>query len=202
VRAWAPYTFTAGRRGPGGTGASFIEISLRSRPGLVPLTHEAMLCQFAQGEAKPMNTMTVRALMLGLVIALWAWVADAARLHVSLWAGVVALGCFYAAGGGVPGLQKTIVAALSGVVWVLIYHAVRVAIGARGLVGPVLLGALACALALQSRVPFLSLTAAAFAGAGVALGLGVNTLNEAIRAGVALAVGAAVGFAAERGAGM
>src|SRR5436190_23617883 len=27
VRAWAPYTFTAGRRGPGGTGASFIDQS-------------------------------------------------------------------------------------------------------------------------------------------------------------------------------
>ena len=35
-----------------------------------------------------MNTMTMRALMLGLVIALWAWLADVARLHVSLWAGV------------------------------------------------------------------------------------------------------------------
>src|SRR5436309_5618427 len=125
-----------------------------------------------------MNTMTARALMVGLLIALWAWLTDVARLHLTLWAGVVALGCFYAAGGGVPALQKTIVAALSGVVWVLIYHAVRVAIGARGVVGPVLLGALACALALQSRVPFLSFTAAAFAGAGVALGLGVNRSEE------------------------
>src|SRR5207247_2415207 len=124
--------------------------------------------------------------------------ADVARLHLTLWAGVAALGCFYAAGGGVAALQKTIVAALSGVVWVLIYHAVRVAIGARGLVGPVLLGALACALALQSRVPFLSFTAAAFAGAGVALGLGVNTLNEAIRAGVALAPATRI-LGAERG---
>ncbi|HYU01487.1 MAG TPA: DUF1097 domain-containing protein [Gemmatimonadales bacterium] len=149
-----------------------------------------------------MNTMTTRALMVGLLIALWAWLADVSRLHLALWAGVVALGCFYAAGGGVPALQKTIVAALSGVVWVLIYHAVRVSIGARGVVGAVLLGAMACALALQSRVPFLSFTAAAFAGAGVALGLGVNTVNEAIRAGVALAVGAAIGFAAERAAGM
>src|SRR3989454_3781566 len=60
-----------------------------------------------------MNTMTARALMLGLVIALWAWLADVARLHVSLWAGVVALGCFFAAGGGVAGLQKAIVAARS-----------------------------------------------------------------------------------------
>src|SRR5437773_3874477 len=70
-----------------------------------------------------MNTMTTRALMVGLLIALWAWLADVSRLHLALWAGVVALGCFYAAGGGVPALQKTIVAALSGVVWVLIYHA-------------------------------------------------------------------------------
>src|SRR5437763_16980845 len=170
VRAWAPYTFTAGRRGPGGTGASFIEISLRSRPGLVPLTHEAMLSQFAQGEAKPMNTMTVRALMLGLVIALWAWVADAARLHVSLGAGVVALGCFYAAGGGVPGLQKAIVAALSGVVWVLVAHAVRGAIGGGNVVAAVILGATASAIVLQSQVRLLSFTAGAFAGAGVAPG--------------------------------
>src|SRR5438094_10422955 len=149
-----------------------------------------------------MNTMTARALMVGLLIALWAWLTDVARLHLTLWAGVVALGCFYAAGGGVPALQKTIVAALSGVVWVLIYHAVRVAIGARGLVGPVLLGALACALALQSRVQDLSFTAAALAGARAPLGRGVNTLNEASRADDELADGAAVGCTAERGAGM
>src|SRR6266568_359342 len=131
-----------------------------------------------------MNTMTARALMVGVLIAIWAWLASVARLNVSMWAGVVALGCFYASGGGVAGLQKTIVATVSGVVWAVI------------------LGAMACALALQSRVPLLSFTAGAFAGAGVALGLGVNTGNEAIRAGVALAVGAVVGFAAERLAGM
>ena len=106
-----------------------------------------------------MNTMTVRALMLGLVIALWAWVADAARLHVSLWAGVVALGCFYAAGGGVPGLQKAIVAALSGVVWVLVAHAVRGAIGGGNVVAAVILGATASAIVLQSQVRLLSFTA-------------------------------------------
>ena len=75
-----------------------------------------------------MNTMTARALMVGLAIALWAWVASVARLHVAMWAGVVALGCFFAAGGGVPGLQKTVVTTLAGVLWVLVSHAVRVAI--------------------------------------------------------------------------
>ena len=149
-----------------------------------------------------MNTMTARALMVGVLIAVWAWVADVGRLHVSLWAGVVALGCFFAAGGGASGLQKTIVASLSGVLWVLLAHAVRVAIGGGGVVAAVILGATACALALQARVPLLSFTAGAFAAAGVALGLGVDTVNEAIRAAVALAVGALLGFAAERAAGM
>src|SRR3989442_13676478 len=97
-----------------------------------------------------MNTMTTRALTVGLLIALWAWLADVARLHLALWAGVVALGCFYAAGGGVPALQKTIVGALSGVGWVLIYHPARVPIGARGVVGPVVLGSMAVASALRA----------------------------------------------------
>ena len=149
-----------------------------------------------------MNTMTVRALMLGLVIALWAWLADVARLHVSLWAGVVALGCFFAAGGSVPGLQKAIVAPLSGVVWVLVAHAVRGAIGGGNVVAAVILGATAAAIVLQSQVRLLSFTAGAFAGAGVALGLNVYTVNDAIRAGVAVAIGALLGFAAERGASM
>jgi hypothetical protein len=145
-----------------------------------------------------MNTMTTRALAVGLLVAIWAYVASAARLHISMGAGLVALGCFFAAGGGVPGLQKTVVATLSGVVWVLIAAAVRVAIGGGSVVAAIVLGATAAALALQSRLPLLTFTAGAFAGAGVAYGLGVNTLREGIRAGVALIVGALLGFAAER----
>src|SRR5437016_8669267 len=98
-----------------------------------------------------MNTMTARALMLGLVIALWGWLADVARLHVSLWAGLVALGCFFAAGGGVPGLQKASVAALSGVVWVLVAHAVSSAIGDGNVVAAMILGATASAIMLRSE---------------------------------------------------
>lgn len=144
-----------------------------------------------------MNTATTRALIVGLLIALWAWVAGAARLHLSLWAGLVALGCFFAAGGGVTGLQKTVLATLSGIVWVIVADAVRVAIGGGSVVGALVLGAIGLVLVLQARVPLLSFTAGAFAGAGVALGLGVNTVQEGIRAAVALAVGAALGFAAE-----
>jgi len=69
-------------------------------------------------------------------------------------------------------------------------------------VAAVILGATASAIMLQSRVPLLSFTAGAFAGAGVALGLNVYAVNDAIRAGVALAIGALLGFAAERAAAM
>src|SRR3989442_15738956 len=64
-----------------------------------------------------MNTMTARALMVGVLIAIWAWLASVARLNVSMWAGVVALGCFYASGGGVAGVEKTVVGAPSGGGW-------------------------------------------------------------------------------------
>src|SRR2546426_197178 len=64
-----------------------------------------------------MNTMTARALMVGVLIAIWAWLASVARLNVSMWAGVVALGCFYASGGGVAGVPETVVAARAGGGW-------------------------------------------------------------------------------------
>jgi hypothetical protein len=148
-----------------------------------------------------MNAMTARALLVGLLVALWAWVVVVARLHVSVWAGVAGLGCAFAAGGGVAGLQKAVLGTLSGVVWVLLADAVRVAIGGNTIVAALILGAMACAIMLLARVPFLSFTAGAFVGAGVAIGLGVNTVTEAIRVGVALAVGAVLGFVAERVAG-
>ena len=149
-----------------------------------------------------MNTMTMRALIVGVLVAAWAWVAGAARLHVSLWAGFVALGCYFAAGGGVPGLQKTVVATLSGVVWVLIAQAVGAAIGSGTVIHAVVLGATACALVLQARLPLLSFTTAAFGGAAVAFGLGVSNVQQAIRAAIALIVGALLGFAADRVAEM
>src|SRR5256712_4514096 len=110
-----------------------------------------------------MNTMTARALMVGVLIAIWAWLASVARLNVSMWAGVVALGCFYASGGGVAGVQKTIVATLSGGGWGVIAEAVPGAV-ARPRVGWAgVLRARACAPAPPSRVPLLFLTPRAVA---------------------------------------
>ncbi len=148
-----------------------------------------------------MNASTARALFVGLLVAVWVWVSEVARVRLSPWAPLVALGCYFAAGGGLSGLQKALFGTISGVAWVLVTEAVLLAIGGTRIVAALVWGAMACAIMFQSRVPFLSFTAGAFAGAGVALGLSVNTVNEGIRAAIALAVGVLLGFAAERLAG-
>jgi len=148
-----------------------------------------------------MNASTARALFVGLLVALWVWLRGMAHLNLSVWAPLAALGCYFAAGGGVPGLQKTLFGTISGVVWVLAADAVRVAIGGTSIVAALIVGLMVVGIMLQAGVPFLSFTAGALVGAGVASGLGVNTVNEAIRAAIALAIGAVLGFAADRLAG-
>jgi Protein of unknown function (DUF1097) len=149
-----------------------------------------------------MNASTARALLVGLLVALWVWLRVEARLNVSMAAPLVALGCFYAAGGGVSGLQKTLLGTLSGVVWVLLGAAASEAVRGTVLVAALITGLMAIGIVLVSRVPLLSFTGGAFAGAGVALLLGVNTVTEGIRVAIALAIGALIGFGAEKLAGM
>jgi len=148
-----------------------------------------------------MNVTTARALFVGLLVAVWVWVSGMAKLNRPLWAPIVALGCYFAAGGGVSGLQKCLFVTTAGVVWVLVTEAIIVAVGGTRIVTALLWGAMACAIMFTARVPLLSFTAGTFAATGVALGLRVNTVNEGIRAAIALAIGALLGFLAERIAG-
>jgi hypothetical protein len=145
-----------------------------------------------------MNAMTARGLSLAAVVAVWAAISEIARVNLSLWPVFVALGCSLAAGGGIPGLQKTVAATISGVVWALLAHAVSRALGGQDIVQAVVLGAAAFGMVLQAQVPLLSYTAGAFAGAGVAMGLRAVSIQGGIRVAIALALGAALGFVAER----
>ena len=148
-----------------------------------------------------MNASTARALFAGLLVAIWVWLTSQARLRIEIWPGIVALGCYFAAGGGVSGLQKTVIGTLSGVVWVLVADAVRVAVGGTTIVSALISGAMVAGIILVARVPFLGFVAGALIGAGVAWGLRVNTVQEGIQAALSLIVGALVGFVAERLAG-
>jgi len=148
-----------------------------------------------------MNASTARALFVGLLVAVWVWLTAQARLRIEIWPGIVALGCYFAAGGGVSGLQKTVIGTLSGVVWVLVADAVRVAVGGTSIVSALISGAMVAGIILVARVPFLGFVAGALIGAGVAWGRNVNTVQEGIQVGISLVVGALVGFVAERLAG-
>ena len=147
-----------------------------------------------------MNTVTARALSLALVVATWAAVSHLGRVPVQLWPVIVGLGCFLAAGGGIPGLQKSIASTLSGVVWVLLYVTVSRALGRQEILDALVLGAAVFGIVLQTRIPLLSFVPGAVAGAGVTMGaLGVRSVNVqgGVRVAIALAVGAVLGYAAE-----
>jgi len=145
-----------------------------------------------------MNPMTMRGVSLAVVVAVWTAISEMARVNLSLWPVIVALGCSLAAGGGIPGLQRTLAGTISGVVWALVAHAVTRALGGQDLVQALVLGGAAFGMVLQARLPLLSYTAGAFAGAGVAMGLRAVTLQGGVRVAIALAVGAVLGFVAER----
>jgi len=146
-----------------------------------------------------MNAMTARGLSLAAVVALWTAISEMARVNLSLWPVLVGLACAVAAGGGVPGLQKTLAGTISGVVWALAAHAATRALGGRDLVQALVLGAAVFAMVLQAQfLPLLSYTAGALAGAGVAMGLRAATPEGGVRVAIALAIGAALGFVAER----
>jgi len=146
-----------------------------------------------------MNAMTARGLSLAAVVAVWTAISEIARVNLSLWPVIVALGCSLAAGGGVSGFQKMLASTISGVVWALVAHAVSRALGGQDIVQALVLGAAAFGMVLQAQfLPVLSYTAGALAGAGVAMGLRAVTIEGGVRVAIALAIGAALGFVAER----
>src|SRR5207302_4486900 len=94
---------------------------------------------------------------------------------------------------------RTLAGAVSGVGWAVAAHAASRALSGRDLVQALVLGAAVFAMVLQAQfLPLLSYTAGALAGAGVAMGLRAATPEGGVRVAIALAVGAALGFVAER----
>ncbi|MFN2571592.1 MAG: DUF1097 domain-containing protein [Gemmatimonadales bacterium] len=147
-----------------------------------------------------MNALTTKALSLAIVAALWAVISHFGKLPLQLWPVLAGLACFVGAGGGMTALQKSVLAATSGVVWAMLYLTVAAALGRQDIVDALVLGAAVFGIVYQSRVTLLSYTAGAFIGAATYLGMGIRTvaLNSGIRVVIALAIGCVLGIAAER----
>ena len=151
-----------------------------------------------------MDVLVALAISIGILIAGWTYVAlGVAALPV--WAGIVAWGCFFAAGGKTTGLTKTIASNLSGVVWAfLALEAARRFGGGLPLLS-VMVGLAAFFMVLQAKIPALSFIPGAFLGAATAVsvvvGAGTAFPHPWVKTIVALVAGAVLGYVSEMLAG-
>jgi hypothetical protein len=150
-----------------------------------------------------MDVLVALAISIGVLIAVWTYVAlGVAALPV--WAGIIAWGCFFAAGGKTTGLTKTIASNLSGVVWAFLALYAARSLGGGTPVLSVLVGVAALFMVLQSRIATLSFIPGAFLGAATAVSVVVGaqgTPHPWIKTIIALVVGALLGYLSELLAG-
>ena len=147
-----------------------------------------------------MDMLLALALSIGVLIAGWTYVAlGPAALPV--WAGIVAWGTFFAAGGKTTGLTKTIASNLSGVFWAFVALKLSATLGGTLPVLSALVGVVALAMVLQSKVAVLSFIPGAFLGAATAVSVVVGTSGTYTKTIIALLAGAVLGFLSELIAG-
>ena len=147
-----------------------------------------------------MDMLLALALSIGVLIAGWTYVAlGPATLPV--WAGIVAWGTFFAAGGKVAGLQKTLTSNLSGVLWAFVALTLSGRLGGGLPVLSALVGVVAAVMVLQSKLPLLSFIPGAFLGAATAVSVVVGASGTYVNTVLALVAGAVLGFLSELVAG-
>ncbi|MEP7227814.1 MAG: DUF1097 domain-containing protein [Gemmatimonadales bacterium] len=151
-----------------------------------------------------MDVLVALAISIGILIAGWTYVAlGVAALPV--WAGIVAWGCFFAAGGKTTGLSKTIASNLSGVVWAFLALEAARRFGGGLPVLSAMVGLAAFFMVLQAKLPALSFIPGAFLGAATAVsvvvGAGTAFPHPWVKTIVALVVGAVLGYVSEMLAG-
>jgi Protein of unknown function (DUF1097) len=147
-----------------------------------------------------MDVLVALAVSIGVLIAAWTYIAlGPAALPV--WAGIVAWGCFFAAGGKTTGLTKTIASNLSGVLWAFLALTAANSFGGGLPVLSVCVGVAALFMVLQSKIAVLSFIPGAFLGAATAVSVVVGANGTYARTIIAMVAGAVFGYLSEMLAG-
>jgi hypothetical protein len=140
-----------------------------------------------------MDALLALGLAIGVLIAGWTYVAiGVAALPV--WAGIVAWGCFFAAGGKTEGLVKTLASNLSGVFWAFLALYVWNAAGQGVPLLSLLVGVAGFAMVVQAKVPTLAFIPGAFLGAATAVSVVVGASGTYLNTIIALVAGAVLGY--------
>ena len=151
-----------------------------------------------------MDVLVALGVSIGILIAAWTYIALGTAAALPVWAGIVAWGCFFAAGGKTTGLTKTIASNVSGVFWAFV--ALYLSASLHGIGGlSLLVGVAALFMVLQSKIPALSFIPGAFLGAATAVSVVVGAEGKFphpwARTVVALVLGAVFGYLSEMLAG-
>lgn len=149
-----------------------------------------------------MDMLLALGISIGVLIAGWTYVALGPGA-LPVWAGIVAWGCFFAAGGKTTGLTKTIASNLSGVLWAFLalQAATRLAPDNTAVLSAAV-GVIGLIMVMQSKIPVLSFIPGAFLGAATAVGVVVFSKDTWPHAIIALVAGAVLGYVSEMLAGM
>jgi hypothetical protein len=145
-----------------------------------------------------MDALVALSISIGVLIAGWTYVALGPGA-LPVWAGIIAWGCFFAAGGKTAGLTKTIASNLSGVFWAFL--ALQAAKGHGLPVLSVCVGVAALFMVLQAKISVLSFIPGAFLGAATAVSVVVGASGTWSRTIIALVAGAVLGYVSEALAG-
>jgi hypothetical protein len=147
-----------------------------------------------------MDALIALALSIGVLIAGWTYLAlGVAALPV--WAGIVAWGCFFAAGGKTEGLLKTIATNLSGVLWAFLALYLWNSFGGGVPLLSLLVGVAAFIMVIQAKIPALGFIPGAFLGAATAVSVVVGAKGSWVGTIIALVAGALLGYLSEMLAG-
>ena len=147
-----------------------------------------------------MDALVALALSIGILIAGWTYVALGPGA-LPVWAGIVAWGCFFAAGGKTQGLMKTVASNLSGVLWAFLALTAANRFGGGIPVLSVMVGVAAFCMVLQAKIPMLAFIPGAFLGAATAVSVVVGAIGSWTKTCVALVIGAVLGYVSEMVAG-
>ena len=148
-----------------------------------------------------MDLLLALGISIGVLIAGWTYVALGPGA-LPVWAGIVAWGCFFAAGGKTTGLTKTIASNLSGVLWAFVALQAATRLGGGTAVLSAAVGVIALIMVMQSKIPVLSFIPGAFLGAATAVSVVVGANGTWTKTIIALVAGAVLGYVSEMLAGM
>jgi hypothetical protein len=147
-----------------------------------------------------MDVLVALAISIGILITGWTYIALGPGA-LPVWAGIIAWGCFFAAGGKTTGLSKTIASNLSGVLWAFLALQAAKSFGGGVPVLSVCVGVAALFMVLQAKIPALSFIPGAFIGAATAVSVVVGANGTWTRTIIALVAGAVLGYLSELLAG-